>query len=292
MRILDKSMKNFRLLLLVVVIAAVAASIWLFRPQSSETASGQVADSPLASIGVNGPVAAIGPSHSMGGGRTMEDPVVVAVENGASLMSALKAHAVDGRIESEAQANLALLGGNCHEAPNLAPVASDGFYFDDTRAWAIARQLEICAGYDPKQFRVTLARPDLIGSNWAQGWAATENLATESIATSGIMLDVFTAGQLMMENDAFPFDQVLPGMQKEYGPDEIAKAWLRASQLATCDKVGGCGKESFEVVLLCANLGCKQGLNLTQALEQRLPPSDYRATMAMYAWLNRRRSGT
>lgn len=285
-------MKHLKFVLLPLALIALAASAWLFRQPHADAAKAQIADSSPSEGAADQGNTTNRPAGFSPAVLELQDPAHVAIENRVSLMSALTTHAVNGQIESEAQANLALLAGNCHETPNLAPATSEGFAFDDTRAWAIARQLEICAGYDPSQFKVTVPRPDLMGSLRKHGWEATKPMVTETIASSGITVDVFTAGQLMMENDSFPFDEVLPGMQKSYGPQEITSAWLRASQLATCEKVGGCGKDSFEVVLVCAKLGCKEGLNLMQALEQRLPPSDFRATVAMYSWLKRRRSAS
>lgn len=286
-------MKNRRTVVLVVVALAISASVWLLRqPTPDKTAgSGEVSDSLASPAGVQAPAAMMEGRPKPSNKGKQVDPVQTAIENGSSLAAALKAQSTDGRIESEAQANLAFMAANCHASPNLTPADSDGFEFDDTRAWAIARLIEICAGYDPKQFKVTLNRPNLMASVRTNGWPATETMASETIATSGVAIDVFTAGQLMMENNVFPYDEVLPGMKENYGPEEITKAWLRASTLATCDKVGGCGTNSFEVAVLCAEVGCKENLNLAQALEQRLPASDYRAAMAMYAWLNRRRSG-
>jgi len=283
-------MKILKPLLLVVVLGAVAGSVWLFRQSPSASAVENVSDERPVRASANGPALGSRPARPLVGVGSRVDPAHVAIENGVPLMEALTTHTNDGRIESEAQANLAFLAASCHQAPDLTPAQSDGFRFDETRAWAIARLVEICAGYDPKQFKVTVPRPNLMASMRSHGWAGTESIAAETIATSGIVLDVYTAGELMMENDAFPFDEILPGMQQDYGSRELTTAWLHASTLAACDKVGGCGRNSMEVVQVCANVGCKEGLDLVQALEQRLPPPDFRATMAMYSWLSRRRS--
>lgn len=280
------------ILLLVLIVAAAGASTWLLRPQLQQATSGHAPDAPAA-VDV---AADDGPAPSAGGPVTpgrlpVADPAEVALANGRTMAQALADNSEDGRIRSEAQANLlAMASANCAQAPDLNPVATDGYGFDETRAWAIARIIEICADFDPSRFNVDIDRPNLIAAVQQQGWGVAQPIVTETLERSGIMADVFTAGQLMMENNAFPYDEVMPGMERDYGLAEIQVAWAQASTLATCDSVGGCGPGSLQVVQVCANVGCPDGLNLRQVLERRLPPGEYRAAMAMYAWLHRRRN--
>lgn len=214
---------------------------------------------------------------------------VVAVSS-QSLQDRILGKAPGGTIQDAETAELfAFAAAVCSQGPDPAVVNATDAAFNESRAWAAAELMDACAGFDASRFIIDVPRPRLGRVMSESGWAAAEPLAREIIGSSVIASDVSLATQVMMENGKFPYDQVMVDMRSNFGPEEIYRAQLLASQLVTCERTQACGAGSLQMLHYCARVGCPRGLTFAQAVSERTAANELRLAQAFAAWMRSQR---
>lgn len=159
---------------------------------------------------------------------------------------------------------------------------------DASRAWAVARIVQLCEGFAPS------TSPPGDGPNRSQQLVklmqsgdkdATAAQAKRLVATSEDYSTLMTAGQVLIESGTLPIDQMLGIDASNYGQGDLISAWSVAAQLSTCAGRGGCGPDSLITASFCRSVGCRQGVTFEQAIAQKLPASQYQAAMAFRSWI-------
>lgn len=173
----------------------------------------------------------------------------------------------------------------CSQSPDPTD-ATDPRHPDNSRAWAVARLLELCEGFHAQALPA--------GGNDAQGLTqiyknqgkqAAAHEASRLVRTANDYDSLYAAGQVLLETGSIPLDRILPGHQARYGPADLMPAWAMAVQLVGCAGALGCGPDSLPTATFCAAAGCVQGVTYEQALRQELPETQLRATIAFQQWI-------
>ncbi len=165
---------------------------------------------------------------------------------------------------------------------------------DQSRIWAIARHVELCADL-----------PDKLANSMSQGQIDIE-LARKKGGSEAALIeanavirdydDVFSqvsAGLVLLEFDAIPLDRLLPEHASRYGHKDLVDALPLAIYLANCTGDGGCGPRSLPTVMFCQIHGCAEGSTFDQALRARLSEHQLNAVLALQSWIRemKRESG-
>lgn len=196
--------------------------------------------------------------------------------------------APDGIVRDERLANsLVIASSACTQEIDVNPATADGDDFDATRAWAIANMIELCKDFDPTKYKVESGRLSLFRIVKSQGWDASASAVRAAVSNSALVTDITLAGQLMIDNDAFPYDEIMPDVKERYGPPELSRAWGVASHVIACERAGGCGPDSLQVAVLCARVGCQPNKSYSEVVADRMPASEYRLVQAMTNWARR-----
>lgn len=197
--------------------------------------------------------------------------------------------APDGVIRDERLANiLSLASSYCTQTIDTKPATSEGEAFDETRAWAVANLIELCMDFDPSKYKLELEMANLTGMVQRQGWDASASTVRSVVANSAMASEIHVSGLLLMENGAFPYDEIMPDMRGRYGQPELMRAWGVSASVLACERAGGCGSSSLQVAALCARLGCQPGQDYWEVIGERMPSSEYRLIVAMTTWARRR----
>ena len=119
---------------------------------------------------------------------------------------------------------------------------------DPTRQWAVERILSLCEGFDRHQFKVNPQPFTDAGSvKLRDGKDAAILQAFRDIKTSHLLLPLVQAGTVLFETGEFPYAQVLPTAEQEYGLIDLNRAWIFAVRLVLCTEQGPCGPNSLQV---------------------------------------------
>jgi hypothetical protein len=157
---------------------------------------------------------------------------------------------------------------------------------DPTRNWAVSRLITLCDEYETDGLAAQpAASPSLAQVYRKQGKDVAVAEANRIVRTADDYESLYSAGQMLLEAEALPLDQILPGHKDRYGPADLIPAWALASQLVGCSGRDACGPASLPTVAFCAHAGCVQGVTFEQALNQELPPAQLRAVMAFRQWI-------
>lgn len=215
--------------------------------------------------------------------------VVVAIENGATVREAIEAQSVNGVLQSEAAAELARQAAYACSGP-MDPYrhADSDISVDVSRAWAIARLIELCVDFDAQQFSYDKRRPSPQVVAKTAGKEAALAAAAQNLSESASMVELVDSVQFLVENNALPSEAISPEF-RELGLQDVLDTSTRAASLIACDEFGGCGPQSLEVAVMCAHVGCNEGLGYREALRVGLPDRDYQRTMALYRWMKSQR---
>lgn len=181
----------------------------------------------------------------------------------------------------------------CESDPFTQIVASNG-YVDPTRAWAATRIRELCDGFDKDQFALNPPAP----SDAATASAVPGNreslpalaAANRALSDGWDRLSLFDAGIYLLSMRRFPFSEVAPGADRQFGLFDQELAWDLAVDLAVCNQLGGCGPESPAVARYCVEHGCPPGSSLAQAYEWNLPAAKYALVLAFANWIRQQRT--
>lgn len=230
--------------------------------------------------------------------RVGVDPAVALayalLNNGSSMQIALERVAgPDGAISSRELATLVQTAeGACSDVRNnAAHYLGDAQRRDPTRSWATTRLVEICHDFDASKYTFTFPADGLSRVVNEEGATRAIEASLRAVKRESDPSELYTAGQILLEKDRGTLSAILPGAGREYGDEEIMKAWALATTMLACHEAGGCGPRSLQTAAFCANTGCQPGSDFPQAVRQRLPESEYRAVNALYAWMiNQRRS--
>lgn len=177
----------------------------------------------------------------------------------------------------------------CSEDPD--PYRSvDARYVDATRAWAIERTLDLCQGFDRKNFSLDPPRAHSASAALKRlGEQAATAAANRTIADGWDRTMLAEAGIFLLSTHRFPFAEVAPGADRQFGLVELESAWFMASDLALCGQMGGCGGTSLLVAEYCGRNGCTPGSDLLQAYRRNLPDGQFRLVLAFASWIQRQR---
>lgn len=157
---------------------------------------------------------------------------------------------------------------------------------DPTRQWAVERILSLCEGFDRHQFKVNPQPFTDAGSvKLRDGKDAAILQAFRDIKTSHLLLPLVQAGTVLFETGEFPYAQVLPTAEQEYGLIDLNRAWILAVRLVLCTEQGPCGPNSLQVAEYCRESGCPQGADLITAYQRNLPGNLFSAVIAFANWM-------
>ncbi|GAB3389639.1 hypothetical protein [Lysobacter fragariae] len=223
--------------------------------------------------------------------KAAKDGLYAVLDSGASLATAIEAVAgPSGEISDPRMISLieraALVCGDDFDPHGALGENSQA---DPTRAWAVARVVKLCEGFDYSKYKIAGPIKDLskVLRESGKGVAASESMA--AIRTAPDYSQLFSAGQILLETGQFPLAEAIPNGSKEFGMTELMTAWSQASTLISCGEAGGCGPNSLEVAAYCSNAGCPPGSTMQQAFQHELSAGDYRAVSGFYGWLLRQR---
>jgi hypothetical protein len=219
------------------------------------------------------------------------DPVYSMINRGASIDQAIAAVVGPGNTVTDPRLVSLITQASliCSQDPDPQGALSQTGHPDPTRAWAVARLLSLCAGFDASKYTLASTGPHLAKVLRDSGADVAAAASMDAVRTATDSFDIVSAGQILLETGQLPLDKMLPNASREYGTPEIMTAWVHATTLLTCHEAGGCGPNSLEVAAFCTNAGCPQGVSMAQAMQNRLPSRDYRAVMAFYSWLGGQR---
>lgn len=161
---------------------------------------------------------------------------------------------------------------------------------DPTRVWAIEQVVDLCQGFNRKRFKLHPPKQHSAASALVRlGDQAALAAANETIADGWNKTSLAEAGVFLLSTHRFPFNDVAPGADRQFGLIDLEAAWYLASDLALCGQIGGCGPKSLLVAAYCRQHGCMPGSNLVQAYERNLSPDKFQLVMAFASWIQRQR---
>ncbi|KRA44584.1 hypothetical protein [Pseudoxanthomonas sp. Root630] len=210
------------------------------------------------------------------------------INNGASVRAAIDQAVGPSRVVNSPE--LAAMLGTAQSActdfsDNKASYLSKGQMEDPTRRWATERLAAACHGLDSAEYKIVARTTGIYTVLNERGKGPAVQASLEALRSEASPTELYTAGQVLLENDRARMAAVLPNGGRNYGDHEIVRAWALATTMVACDQYGGCGPNSVETAALCANAGCTPGSNFSQAVQDRLPQSEYQAVTAFYSWV-------
>lgn len=285
--------------LLVVVVAAIALSgLYAFRGSLDRARGAERTEASAVAEALPKDAAPPGGLGKQPYRRSGSDPAVALayalLNNGSSMQAALdRVVGPGGAISSRELATLVqTTDGACSDVrDNAAHYLGGAQRQDPTRAWATKRLVEICHEFDPSKFTFDFPKDGLTRVMHEQGDARAIEASLSAVKRESDPSELYTAGQILLEKDRRALAAILPGGGRDYGDQEIMKAWALATTMLTCNEAGGCGPRSLQTAAFCANAGCQPGSEFSQAVRQRLPESEYRAVNALYTWMINQRRG-
>lgn len=186
----------------------------------------------------------------------------------------------DPRVAEVVSSADALCGGVLDPRDATNPAAPD-----ETRAWAVKRLVDVCRGFDKNSYE--LDPPQVSDAGYTKmilGDDAAVQQAFHDIATAHRFFSLVRAGTVLFETGAFPYTQVLPGVE-QYGLADLNLAWNLAVGLVLCREQGPCGPWSIQVASFCSMKGCLPGSDLQSAYRRDLPAFIYHAVIAFADWM-------
>lgn len=286
---------NLRAILVVGMIAAAGASLYVLRSKGDATQESTHLSQQEQPVSSNGPQ--FPPLEASPEDAALRAPASVALayamlNKGSSMKSTLE-HIVGPR-GSITSPELASLAGTADAA--CADVRENAGHYlsatqleDPTRAWASKRLVEICHEFDLTEYSFDFPKEGLSKGLDVMSDSQLINASLAALRSEKSTSELYTAGQILLEKDKATLLGILPNGGRGYGDPEILKSWALAGTLITCSEAGGCGPNAVQTAAFCANTGCEPGSDFAQVLRQRLPENEYRAVNAFYSWMSSQR---